>query len=71
MLADISIGDNVTAIGEEAFRGCISLYSVKIGKGVSNIGSYAFHACDALTEIVFAGKRASITIGEGNEALGS
>lgn len=71
MLADITIGDKVTAIGEEAFRGCISLYSVKIGKGVTNIGSYAFHACDALTETVFSGKRENITIGEGNEALGS
>lgn len=71
MLADIAIGNSVTAIGEEAFRGCSALYSIKIGKGVSNIGSYAFHACDTLTEISFGGKRDNITIGEGNEALGS
>ena len=67
-LTSVKIGDNVTAINDEAFRNCRALYSVEIGKDCRSIGDYAFHACDQLTEVVFADK-ASISIGDGNELL--
>ncbi len=68
-LTNVIFGDSVSEIGEEAFRGCTSLYRVEFGKKTEKIGSYAFHGCDAIAEVIFAADRASVTVGDGNEAL--
>ena len=45
-------GYPVTAIGEDAFYGCIELTSVTLSEGVTDIASGAFWLCDALTRVV-------------------
>ena len=44
-------GDNVTSIGEWAFRNCGSLTSIVIGDSVTSIGVQAFAYCASLTNI--------------------
>ena len=51
----LTIGDNVTSIGESAFRACSSLYEVHIGAGVTEIGSNAFSDCTKLMTITVSG----------------
>jgi hypothetical protein len=46
---DIEIPDNVTSIGEAAFKGCSSLTSVVIPDSVTSIGNGAFKVCSSLT----------------------
>ncbi len=55
-LLDIEIpseinGRPVTGIGEEAFKACATIKSVKIPESVTYISNYAFYDCDALTAI--------------------
>ena len=42
MLQDVSIGKNVTSIGNSAFSNCYSLASITIPAGVTSIGNSAF-----------------------------
>ena len=58
----LTIGDNVTKIGNYTFYNCSSLVSVTIGNGVTSIGSSAFYGCSSLT---------SVTIGNGVTSIGS
>ena len=46
------IPNSVTAIGDEAFHGCIGLTSVNIPNSVNSIGEGAFEGCTGLTSIV-------------------
>ena len=62
---DVLIPNNVTAVGQEAFKNCTVLYSVKIPDGVASIGDAAFSGCSSLTEISIPNSVASI----GNEAF--
>ena len=55
------IGDDVTAIGNYAFKGCSSLTSVTIGNSVTSIGNYAFSGCNNLT---------SVTVGNSVKTIG-
>ena len=41
----------VTMIGDEAFKACTSMCSVKIPASVTSIGKAAFYNCDNLTEV--------------------
>jgi len=43
--------DEVTEIGEKAFRGCSSLENIEIPEGVTSIGYSAFNGCSNLTSI--------------------
>ena len=47
----IIIGDDVTTIGEDAFRDCSALTSVTIPNSVTTIGVYAFFNCRELTSV--------------------
>ena len=61
-LTSISIPDNVTSIGSNAFYNCYSLTSITVPDSVSSIGSNAFQNCSSL---------ASITIPDGVTSIGS
>lgn len=48
---EVMIPDNVTEIGDSAFKGCTSLMSIKIPDSVTSIGDGAFFGCSGLTSI--------------------
>ena len=51
MLQDVYVGENVTSIGNSAFRNCHSLASITIPDGVTSIGNSAFRNCYSLASI--------------------
>ncbi len=68
----VSIGDGVTAIGDNAFFGCSKLTSVTMGNGVTTIGDKAFYGCNSLTDANYNGSeedRAAIAIGAYNDPI--
>ena len=84
-LTNVTIGDNVTSIGSNAFSGCSNLASLTLGIGVNSIGDAAFYECSSLTAITipngvttigndaFSGcsSLASATIGNGVTTIGN
>ena len=60
-LTKVTIGDNVTSIGSNAFSGCSSLASITIPNSVTTIGNDAFNGCSSL---------ASLTLGNGVTSIG-
>ena len=50
-LKSVTIGDSVTAIGEELFYNCEKLTYAIIGNNVTEIGMDAFYSCDSLRSI--------------------
>lgn len=61
-IRDLVIPDDVTYIGDYAFRGCTNITSVTMGENVTKIGTSAFNGCKNC---------ASITIGENVTSIGS
>ncbi len=61
LVTEITIPDDVTKIGEGAFRGWKNLISVTIGDSVTSIGDYAFSGCTGLT---------SVKLGDNVETMG-
>ena len=47
-IKNVTIGDNVSAIGDYAYYGCTGLRKVVLGSGVLNIGEQAFVMCTNL-----------------------
>ena len=50
----------ITAIGNNAFRGCKKLKSVTVGKNVKKIGTKAFYDCKKLKKIIIKTKQLQI-----------
>ena len=59
-VTNVTIGSNVTSIGDWAFNGCISLTSITIPGSVTSIGSSAFSGCSSLTSITIPDSVTSI-----------
>jgi hypothetical protein len=59
-LTNVTIGTNVTSIGDAAFYGCINLASITIPSSVTNIGSGTFNSCLSLTSVAIPASVASI-----------
>ena len=82
-LKEVVIGDNVSSIPGNAFKGCTSLKSVTIPNSVTSIGSNAFYGCtveinwgnnptiDTIDSYAFSGyKGTSITIPNSVTSIG-
>ena len=62
-LKTLTIGDCVTSIEEDAFKGCSSLTEVTFGNSVTSIGEDAFSNCSSLTEVTIPNSVTSINSG--------
>jgi hypothetical protein len=62
-LQRLTLTDNVTSIGKEAFRGCSGINSIEIPNSVTTIGEQAFAGCGNIETITFA----SVTPPEANQ----
>ena len=51
MVRSVSIGNNVTAIGEALFKDCSNMTTVTIPSSVAKIGMYAFENCSSLRTV--------------------
>ena len=60
LLANITIPDSVTSIGERAFVGCSSLANITIPDSVTSIGERAFVGCSSLANITIPDSVTSI-----------
>lgn len=50
----VTIGNNVTSVGDYAFNYCKDLTSVTIGNSVTTIGEWAFNGCSRLTSVTIS-----------------
>ena len=55
-LKTVTIGKNVTSIGEKSFYKCTSLTKVKIPARVSKMGKAVFYGCKKLTDKTIGAK---------------
>ena len=60
-LKTITIGNNVTSIGNYAFRDCSGLTSVTIPNSVTSICSFLFNGCSGLTSVIIGNSVTSIS----------
>ena len=58
-LANITIGPNITSIGDNAFNGCTGLTAVTIPNTVTTIGAFAFYKCSLMSSATISN---SVTI---------
>lgn len=58
-LSHVTIGENVTTIGEKAFSGCYALREITLPNSITSIGDYAFYDC-RLSEITIPNSVISI-----------
>ena len=59
-IKNVTYGNDVTVIGENAFSGRTELSSVVIGNSVTSIGESAFDSCSSLTSLVIPSNISSI-----------
>lgn len=60
----IAIGDEITAIGANAFKGCDRFYTIAIPASVTSIGNAAFQSCTSLETIDLSNADNLESIGE-------
>lgn len=60
LLTDVTIGNGVMSIDEEAFCECSGLTSITIGNSVTKIGKEAFKGCTSLTDVLIGNGVATI-----------
>lgn len=79
-LASVTIGNNITSIGDRAFYNCDALTSVTLPNSVTYVGEKAFGFCDELTSftigtgfanhkgnfLAYCPKLTTITVADGN-----
>ena len=53
-LTSVTIANNITSIGKNAFKNCYGLTSITIPKNVMSIGSDAFSGCSGLTKAEYS-----------------
>ncbi len=51
MIASVEIPKTVEVIGDNAFKGCVSLEEIKVPETLKSIGTNAFEGCQSLTKI--------------------
>jgi hypothetical protein len=56
-ITGVTIGANITEIGDSAFEGCKKLTKVTIGANVTKIGKKAFYKCPNLSKVTFKGTK--------------
>jgi len=61
-LTSVTVGSNVTSIGESAFKSCKNLTSLTIPNSVTSIGEYAFAYCSGLTSVTIGNSVTSIGV---------
>jgi hypothetical protein len=66
-ITNITLGDQVTSIGDYAIYRCSALTNAIIGNSVTSIGNYAFYSCDGLKNVTIGENVTSI----GNSAFGT
>lgn len=54
-ITNVTIGDGVESIGNNAFEGCVNLQNVNISESVGQIGRGAFNNCTSLANVNFNG----------------
>lgn len=61
-IKSVTIGDNVTTVGDFAFSNCYYLSSVTLSDSVTSIGDYSFGDCESLSSIIIPDSVASIGV---------
>lgn len=51
IIKEVTVGSNISSIGESAFEGCTSLKQITLNKGLTSIGDLAFKGCTSLATI--------------------
>lgn len=63
-IKNVTIGDNVTSIGDYAFDSCGSLTSITIPRSIKKIGVAAFDACLGLSSVTISQDVTDMSIGD-------
>ena len=62
-LTSVTIGNDITGIGDYAFIGCQQLSELSLGNGVKSIGANAFDHCDGLTWVTLPANVSTLAAG--------
>lgn len=71
-LKNVTVGNEISGIGDYAFNKCTGLESVYISYKVKSIGNSAFNGCSALENVYYGGtisEKQAITVSYGNNPL--